>query len=203
MKIIAKIAEGKIPKQFLEPFYYHVAMFGPLLKTDNFLLEFSDRNETTIEEREARVKINPNDSIFQDKDIIAPFICQEIVRIKTKQQIELPRTIEDIVCGRETAKIYPKEYFQLCYLEILKRKKVKSLEDFLKINKHWIILHPLDSYNSEFLKTLAMKINHQKKMDVLSAPFFTAIKNDLSSNEKLNKAVEAYENLMSDYYASS
>lgn len=203
MRIIAKTTEDKIPKQFLKPFYYHIAMFGPLLKTDNFLLEFSDRNETSIEEREARVKINPNDSIFQDKDIIAPFICQEIVRIKIKQQIALPKIIEDIVCGRETAKIYPKEYFQLCYLEILKRKKVKSLEDFLEINKHWIILHPLDSYNSEFLKNLAKKLGHDKKFDLLCAPFFNVSKIGLSSNEKLNKVIEAYENLMSDYYASS
>lgn len=203
MRIIAKTAEDKIPKQFLKTFYYHIAMFGPLLKTDNFLLEFSDRNETNIEEREARVKINPNDSIFQDKDIIAPFICQEIVRIKIKQQIALPKIIEDIVCGRETAKIYQKEYFQLSYLELLKKKRLKTLEDFLEANKHWITFHPLDAYNSEFLKNLAKKLGHDKKFDLLCAPFFNVSKIGLSNNEKLNKVIEAYENLMSDYYASS
>ncbi len=204
MRIVAKTEEDKVlPKQFLKPFYYHIAMFEPLLRTDTFFLELSDKNETEVQEREARVKININDTIFQDKEVINPFICQEIIRIKIKQQISLPKIVEDIVCGRETAKIYTNVYFQLCYLEMLKRKKIKFLEDFLQINKHWVIFHPLDSYNSEFLKNLANRTTHEKKADILSIPFFNATKNELSSNEKLNNAIEAYENLISDYYAGS
>ena len=195
MKLIAQKKHDKLSRRILSSFYQHTALFAAELKTDSLKIEFAAKHETIVEDSEATIKINPADTVFQDRDVIAPFVCQETIRIKTRR-LELPRILEDVLCGRETAKLYPKEYFQLCYLSLLKYRRIKDLQEFLDANKYWIIFYPLDSYNSEFLKSLAQKIKHDKKLDMLCKQLFNASKNRLSKSENLNNAIKAYGNLM-------
>lgn len=195
MKIIAQSKKDKLSRRILSAFYQHIALFANELKIDSLKVDFANSHETVLSDNEATIRINPKDSVFQDAGTINPFVCQEIIRVKTRT-LELPRFLEDILCGREAAKLYPMEFFQLCYLSLLKYKKIKNLRDFLDANKYWIIFCPLDSYNSEFLKGIANKIRRDKKLEMLCRPLFNASKNSLSSSENLNNAIKAYESLM-------
>lgn len=193
MRLTARHTHGGLSKAFTESFRRHAALFADQIKMDALKLEFSDRHEVFMFENGAVIQIDPWDPLFQDADTIDPFICQEIVRIKTRRKLCVPRFIEDVICGREAAELYPEKYFQLCYLGLLKYRQLKDLWEFIEANKQWIIFFPLDAYNSEFLSAAAKKIRHEKRLDILCRPLFDAAKSDLSSSEKLNNATEAYE----------
>lgn len=192
MRIVTKHTHNRLSKGIINSFYHHIVLFEPSLKIDKISLEFGDK-ETVLDGSEATIKIDLADPVFQDRDVINPYVCQEIIRLTIKN--ELPKFFEDIICGRKTAVIYPRGYFQLCYLELMKFKRIKHLQRFLDANKHWIIFYPVDSYNSDFLKRVTDKIHHDRKLEVLCRPLFTASKNSLLSNENLKKSAAAYKNL--------
>lgn len=193
MEITARRGNDILSSRIADSFYHHAVLLGPQLRTDKISLQFGRRHDTILEDGRAIIRINPEDTVFQDADTINPFVFQEMARLTVKDA--LPQFLEDILCGRETAKRYPKEYFQLCYLEMLKCRQARNLQEFLSVNRHWIIFYPTDRYNSDFLKRMADKIKHDRKLDILCTQLFDSAKNNLSSSENLNKAARAYENL--------
>lgn len=164
---------------------------------DSIRVEFGESNGVFLFENSSVLQINTGDAVFQDESVITPFICQELERIAARK-LGLPKFLEDVVCGRRAAGLYQQAYFQLCYLQLLKIRKIGTLQEFLDANSYWIIFSPLDSYNSDFLRKITAGIKHEKRLAVLCQPLFKAAKSSLSSSEKLNSALQKYQELMSN-----
>lgn len=191
---ITSNARNETSRLMVKSFHKHAALFLPSIGLERLSIQFGDRNGAIVAEGCATIMVDIGNPVFQDSDAIDPFACQEIIRIKTRRAFDAPGFVEDIICGREAAGIC-RGYFQLCYLDILCRRKITSLGEFLGANRHWIIFYPVDSYDSDMLKKMAERLHHDRRLEAACRPLFNASKSSLSSSEKLKYAVRAYERL--------
>jgi len=168
-------------------------------KFDVIELLMDDKNSLLVNDDAVSISINYNDPIVQDKDKkgITALILHNLYHIISRDKYnlpELPHFIEDAIANREMiANGLDDLVFYMSYLFLLRKRRINNIEGYLGINTPWLSFYKLDNYNTEFLKSMLIKIKNRSEFEQAAKKLIEAMKKDLREEKNLNYAINAYE----------
>ncbi len=151
-----------------------------------------------INGRTARIFFDKNEEYLKNEDergikaILAHQFFHIILRLRgfsTKHHL-----IEDVMANREAIKHgFGNELFYHMYNTLIKKKNVKSFEEYLFLHVPWLSFHTIDEHAKNFLRDLLRHVNYPKSFDTKSKKIIKKLKSK-SFDEELVKKLERYLN---------